>query len=94
MKKIVYIILSAILGFLLSFILHAVIEISVIALLANDWQKYSLGLNWDQILLAHKIYTYVLSVGGLALGTWLGFKWWNYIYVLKKYRGKWFKIKE
>lgn len=94
MKKFIYLSLSAILGFLLSFLLHTLIEVSVVALLLKDFQKFSFGLDWNQLLLIHKIFTIILSLAGLIFGIWLGKKWWQYIYVDKKYTGKWFKIKK
>lgn len=92
MKKLIYILFSALLGLLLSFLVHALLEIAVINLLVFNFEKYSLGLSWNDLLLAHFILSIILAAGGLALGLWLGFRWWRYIYVEKKYSGGWFKF--
>lgn len=94
MKKVFYIILCAFLGLLLSFIAHAIIEIFAIWLLGRDFTTFSLGLSWEQLLFIHLIFTIALSLLGLIFGIWLGFRWWQYIYVDRKYKGRWFKIKE
>ena len=94
MKKIIYITLSMILGIFLSFLVHALIELPITWLLVKDFDKYSLGINWDMLLTAHAVFTVVLLFAGVFFGIKIGFIWWKYIYVDKKYRGKWFKIKE
>jgi len=80
MKKIFYISASMLLFLLLSFILHAVIEISVISLLARDFDKYSLGINWQNWFLIHGVGTFALAFLGLAAGYFVGQRWWKYIY--------------
>ncbi len=94
MKKTIYIILTAILGIIVSFLIHAIIEIPVIYLIVSNYDKYSLGLSWGQLFLIHNIFTFILFLVGLILGIKFGFKWWKYIYVDKKYRGKLIKIKD
>lgn len=93
MKKFLYISLFGFLGFLISFIVHVIIEIPIIYIAISNFDKYTFGLSWDQILLIHTIFTVILSLGGITMGIWMGFKGWKYIYVDKKYNGRWFKIK-
>ena len=92
MKKIFYITMCALLGIMIGFIVHALLEIPVIYLMVSDFEKYSLGLTWSQLMTIHWVYMVVLLLIGLVVGLKLGFKWWQYIYVERKYTGRWFKI--
>ncbi|MFH0852198.1 MAG: prepilin-type N-terminal cleavage/methylation domain-containing protein [bacterium] len=87
MKKIVYIFFCVILGGLLSFILHGLIEIFVIVLLSNNFATYGLGLSWSDWFFIHTLGTIVLLAAGILGGYFLGQRWWQIIYVQKRYRG-------
>ncbi len=80
-KKITYITLFTLLGVLISFLLHAVIEIPVIFLLVSDFGKWGMGLSWETWEMIHNIGAIILVI----IGAWIGFKkgihWWNVIYV-------------
>jgi len=91
MKKIIYIALCVILGFLLGFLVHAAIEILMINLLVSNFRAYSLGLNWDAWFLVHSIGTFVLFVLGGLGGYFLGKHWWRIVYVERRWRGFWHK---
>lgn len=82
MKKIFYIFMFGILGLLLAFLLQAVIEFFMI-----------LRLSWSQVLFFRPVFIIVLTIVGLVWGIFMGFRCWQYIYVDKKYTGRWFKIK-
>jgi len=84
MKKFLYLLLGSIFGLLLSFLAHAIIEIPVILIMVSDFEKYSFGLSWPQLMLVHIIFTISLSLAGLFFGLWLGFRWWRHIYIDKK----------
>jgi len=84
MKKIIYIICFVVLGVIVQFLVHAGIEILCINLLLNDFQKYSLGLSWDQWFIVHYIGTVVLLIAGILLGFWQGIYWWERLYKNKK----------
>src|SRR4030042_4814698 len=87
MKKIIYICLATVLMVLLSFIIHALLEMGVIYLLTNDFSRFGLGLSWGQWFLIHYIFTIILLVLAVAAGYFVGQRWWKYIYIDKKYRG-------
>lgn len=91
MKKTIYIFLSVILFILLSLILHVLIELPIIYLMVGDMDKWSLGLTWDQLMLVHWTFTITLLLLGIVFGVIVGKKWWQYIYIDKKYQGRWFK---
>lgn len=86
MKRKIYIISSIILGALLSFIVHALLEIAIISLLIRDFKTFGLGLSWENWFLIHSIGTVVLLIAGIVGGYFLGVRWWQIIYVEKRYK--------
>ena len=84
MKKIIYIICFTFLGFLLQILVHAGVEIFYIRMLWKDFEKYSLGLSWNQLILIHYIGSIVLVVIGILFGLWQGIYWWKRLYENKK----------
>ena len=85
-KRIVYIASFTILGILLSFLVHAAIEIPVINLLLADFDTYGMGLTWRQWETVHNVGTVVLLALGIIAGYMQGVYWWNIIYVRRKYK--------
>jgi hypothetical protein len=80
MKKSIYISLFIVLGILISFLIHGLVEIWYIGFLLNDFPKYSLGFSWAQWFLIHNIGTAVLLAAGILFGFWQGKHWWRRIY--------------
>ena len=80
MKKVVYLIIFAVLGLLFAFLIHALIEIWYINLLLKDFSKYSLGFSWSQWYLIHHIISAILFIIGGVAGFWQGKFWWRKIY--------------
>ena len=78
MEKIIFIVLSVILGILLSFIFHAVIEI-----LYLNWAiKNNKTIEWTRVFsenyCALPIWLiYLILVSGIIFGFWLGFYLWK-----------------
>ncbi len=87
MKRNVYIFLSIILGFLLSIIIHAAIEIPLLILFMNDFERYGLGFGWNFWIGVHHVMAVLLALAGIGGGYLLGKKWWYIIYIEKR-RGK------
>ncbi len=77
MKKELYIFLSVILGFLVSVIIHAAIEIPVLMLFIDDFEKYGMGLDWSFWFAVHHILSVFLAVAGIGGGYLLGRKWYE-----------------
>ena len=67
-KKAIYIFFCAILGLILSFIAHAVLEMMIINLLVSDFQTYGLGLSWETWFIIHAALTPILVLAGIAFG--------------------------
>lgn len=80
MKKTFYLTAFTFLGFLVSLLAHAGIEIMYIRLLLSDFPRYSLGLSWDVWFQIHIAGSIVLAAVGIALGFFQGRFWWRYIY--------------
>jgi prepilin-type N-terminal cleavage/methylation domain-containing protein len=87
MKRTIYILLAAMLGILLSFIVHALIEIGVISLLTSNFEKYGLGFSWASWFWIHSVSTVILFVLGAVGGYFLGARWWRIVYIEKRWPG-------
>ena len=88
LKKITYISLFVLLGIIVSFLIHAIIEIVVIDLLLDDFDKFGFGFDWSQWFLFHSIGSIFLFVLGALFGYAQGRYWWRVIYVQKRFRKK------
>lgn len=94
MKKSIYIFLSGVLGVILATIIHGLVEIWYINLLLSDFPKYGFGFSWNTWVIIHNVLSGILWVTGLLVGIQCGFRWWNIIYVEKRYPWRklpWFK---
>ena len=80
MKKAFYIAAFGFLGLLAQFLVHAVVEIPVIALLVKDFGWYGLGLSWETWFSIHTVSSVVLLVAGVSIGLWQGMYWWKRLY--------------
>ena len=85
MKRAFYILCFTFLGFLLQLIVHALVEMAVLALLLKDFARYGLGLTWGQWYAVHHVLTLALLIAGISLGFRWGVKWWQILYVEKRY---------
>ena len=79
MKKFVYIILWVILGLVLSFVAHAIIEILYLRWANNNNVVIHWVLNGDCALPLWLII--ILPILGIIVGLWCGFVAWRKIYV-------------
>lgn len=70
-----------ILGALIGFILHAVIEIVYINLLVANFARYSIGLDYPQLYVIHAVGTFLIVTCGICFGFWQGKYWWQKIYI-------------
>jgi len=80
LKKITYIVLFTLLGFLIGVLFHGVIEIFYIKLLVRDFGRFSLGMTWDGLFTLHWFYALFTTIGGIWLGYRQGKYWWRKIY--------------
>jgi hypothetical protein len=85
MKRALYIISFTFLGLLLSFVLHALLEIWYIKMLVANFARYGLGMDWKTWFQLHYYWSgSMLLLGGLW-GFIAGKYWWRRIYILNKY---------
>lgn len=80
MKKIVYISSFTLLGVLLQFLVHAVVEIFYINLLLTNFEVFGLGLSFATWFTIHNIFAVILLFLGILLGLKQGLYWWRRIY--------------
>ncbi len=80
MKRLLYISLFTILGFILQFLLHAIVEQWYIGLLIGNFDVYGFGLSWDAWFNIHTAFGLVLAIVGLVLGLMGGIYWWGRLY--------------
>jgi hypothetical protein len=80
MKRIAYVILFTLLGIFLNFLIHAVLEMSMVHLLVINFDTYGLGLRWDHWFYIHHVGTIILFVTGIAFVFWQGRYWWGRVY--------------
>lgn len=80
MKKHFYIVCFTLLGVLLSFLVHAGIEIPAINLLISDFDRWSLGFSWNDWYTIHAVLSAVLLLAGAAFGFYQGMYWWRKLY--------------
>lgn len=85
MKRAFYIFCFTFLGFLLQLLVHAIVETVVLALLLRDFDRYGLGLTWSRWYAVHHTLTLAFLIAGLGLGYRWGVKWWQAIYVEKRF---------
>lgn len=89
MKRKIYYLLFTVLGAMIGFGIHAVIEMIYIKLLLRDFSAYSLGLTWAQWELVHAVAVPALTLLFGYLGYLQGVKWWRILYIQKKYAKRW-----
>lgn len=75
-----YIGAAGLLGFLVQIVIHAVVEIAYINVLVRNYDRWRLGLNWEQLVAVHHVAALTLLVAGIGVGLWLGVRWWHRIY--------------
>ena len=68
--------------------LHAIIESAVISLLTKDFERFSLGLNWEQWFVVHRVGSVILLSVGVIFGLQQGRLWWRILYVEKHFNLK------
>jgi hypothetical protein len=84
LKKYTYITGFTLMGVLVSFILHGLIELLVIELLLTDFQRFNLGIGWDGWFRIHAVGGTVLFLVCAGLGLQQGVYWWSAVYENKE----------
>ncbi|RJQ14518.1 hypothetical protein C4553_00375 [Candidatus Parcubacteria bacterium] len=80
MKRKVYIGLFVIFALGVAFLFHMLLEISVIDLLARDFELFGLGLSWQDWFFIHKVAAVSLEILGFFGGIYFGKKFANYFH--------------
>lgn len=82
-KRTIYITLFVFLGAMIGFLAHATAELFLIRQLLSDYDVWTAGLSWNQILFGHGLFVFVTTGLGAYLGYSQGVFWWRKIYVEK-----------
>ncbi len=85
MKQYFYIGAFTFLGFLVSMLVHAGIEIPTLALVTDEAGKNGDNIIWQNWNVIHGVVGITLSLGGVWLGCVLGRRFWRILYVEKRY---------
>jgi hypothetical protein len=85
MKRYFYIGAFMLLGFLVSMLVHAGIEIPTLALVTGEAGKNGDNIIWQHWNVIHGTFGIALSLGGILLGFFLGRRFWQILYVEKRY---------
>lgn len=85
MKKYFYIGAFMFLGFLVSMLVHAGVEIPTLAIITHDPDRVAESYLWQHWWLFHDIGGKVLSFAFVVFGFILGRKFWQVLYVEKRY---------
>jgi len=86
MKKTFYILLSIFLFGLFGILISALVQIPIIKLMISDFDKYSPGFTWTQLMVIHRVFSLLLVIFLAILGHKIGQKWWKYVYIDGKYK--------
>ena len=89
MKKYFYIGAFMFLGWLTSMLAHGLIEIPLLGLITGERGYYGNNIIWQNWRLVHGLGGFILSLGGVLLGFFLGRKFWQVLYVEKRYGEPW-----
>lgn len=73
------------LGLLLATLIHALLEIPTLAYITNNLEVHGQGYLWQNWKMIHGVVGAGLWFGGLIFGFWAGKKWWQILYVEKRY---------
>jgi hypothetical protein len=85
MKRIFYIVAFMILGLLLVQLVHAAIEIPILAFLTRDMERYGESFLWRHWSVLHGAFAWTLALTGLVIGFGLGRKCWRILYIEKRF---------
>lgn len=77
------------LGWLVSMLVHGLIEIPVLGMITGEVGGYGNNIVWQNWRLVHGLGGLILSLGGVLLGFFLGRKFWQILYVEKRYGEPW-----
>ena len=79
-KKLIYVTLFTLLGFIFQLAVHAVLETAYITLLITNYGVFGLGLSWNAWFAIHEWFTGIMAAIGLGAGVWLGLYCWPILY--------------
>lgn len=85
MKRYFYIALCILLGLLVATMLHGLIEIPALSLITANFDTYGDSFVWRYWRVIHGVGGVVLWLAGALGGFWAGKRWWQILYIEKRY---------
>lgn len=85
MKKAFYIGSFTLLGVIISFLVHALIELPALYLVANHYDLYGSSWWWQHWEALHGGGSLALLILGTVGGFWQGWYWWRVVYIENRY---------
>jgi len=79
MRKL-YIAFFTLLGAMVGFLTHGLLEIFYIQFILSDYETFTFGLSWRAIMFLHGSFVVMLTAGGAHVGYLEGKYWWHAIY--------------
>lgn len=89
MKRAFYIGAFVVLGLLLATIVHAMIEIPLLSVISGDYARYQESYIWRHWPIIHSVGALLLWGAGVCGGTIAGRRFWQILYVEKRYGTPW-----
>ena len=84
-KKYCYIVAFGFLGYLVSLLVHAGIEIPTLALITGEVGEYGNNWVWQNWEMLHRGVGIIITLLGVGGGLYLGQRFWQILYVEKRY---------
>ena len=80
-KQYFYILLFTLLGWMVLYLLYAMIEYLILTTLLEDFDHYGLGLTWGSWWYLVHLLSALFSLTGITVGFLQGRYWWQIVYV-------------
>ncbi len=78
--KFVYLMASLVAWFLLGILVHWLLEMPILYFLSLDFERYSFGFSYNQLLALHTVFTLVIILASISSGIYFGLKWYDKVY--------------
>lgn len=88
MKRLVYITAFIFLGILVATLIHAGLEIPALYVMTEYPERFADTFLWQEWDAIHRTVSTLLWFAGLGIGWWCGVRFWQILYVEKRYGEK------
>ncbi len=78
--KFIYLIASLLVWLLLGMLVHWLLEMPILYFLSLDFERYSFGFSYNQLLALHTVFTLVIILASISSGIYFGLRWYDKVY--------------